>query len=79
MATYRAKADLQLGGAIRIKAGETFSSALVPGRNWHPIDEEATAKVVAAFGEVLPDRPQQFTIGGADSLFTPPRFVAGRR
>ena len=76
MATYRAKADLQLGGAIRIKAGETFSSDLEPGRNWKALDEEAIAKVVAKFGEVLPDRPQRFLPGGADSLWTPPTFKA---
>ena len=78
MPSYRAKAALYLGREV-IKTGETFASDLTPGRNWHPLDDEATAKVVAKFGAVLPDRRQEFTIGGADSLFVPPTFVAGRR
>lgn len=73
MARYRAKAPLQFG-ARRIAAGETFSSDATPGRNWQPLDDEATERVIARFGKVLPDRPQNFGFGGRDSLWRTPRL-----
>jgi hypothetical protein len=72
MPRYRAKADLQLGSR-RIREGETFGSDMTPGRNFHPLDEAAEAAVIARFGEVLPDRPQRFNVGGTDSLWPVPR------
>jgi hypothetical protein len=70
---YRAKADLQLGSR-RIREGETFESDLPPGRNFHPLDEAAEAAVIAQFGEILPDRPQKFLVGGGlDNLWPVPR------
>ena len=49
MALYRAKKELFLDR--HIVAGEQFSSDMVPGRNWEPLDDDAKAAVEARFGE----------------------------
>jgi hypothetical protein len=43
MARYRARALLLVDRLI--EPGEEFSSALPPGRNWEPLDDEARAAV----------------------------------
>ena len=66
---YRAK-DKIVVGSRHVKAGEEFESEAEPGKNWFPLDSDATARVVARFGEIS-DWPANFGLGGADSLFRP--------
>ena len=83
MPQYRAKAELyasspQWVGNRLVKPGEVFESDDTPGLNWHPIDEAATAAVVARFGEVRADGQQHF-IGGANSLYVPSKATDYQR
>lgn len=57
MARYRAKAQLFLDRLIEV--GEEFSSSIVPGRNWEPLDDDAKRAVAAQFpsGVVAPPAP----------------------
>jgi hypothetical protein len=53
MARYRAKGMIYIDRLFT--AGEEFSSDLVPGRNWEPLDDEAKAKVSAL--KLTPEPP----------------------
>lgn len=53
MARYRAKGMIYIDRLIM--PGEEFSSDLVPGRHWEPLDDEAKAKVGTA--KLAPEPP----------------------
>lgn len=56
MARYRADNILFIADRL-IEAGEEFESDLPPGRNWHPLDEQAKANKSAMTFPEMPVPP----------------------